>query len=75
MMKILEDAIAKVRKLPEERQAYVAEVLEQIAAAGDDIFPVPEGHRVAVLEGLEQAERGEFMNDDEMATLWKKCGL
>jgi hypothetical protein len=75
MMKVLEDAIAKVRKLPEERQAYVAEVLEQIAAAGSDVFPVPEGHRAAVFEGFEQAERGEFMNDDEMAVLWKKCGL
>src|ERR1035438_4540252 len=54
MMKILEDAIEKVQKLPEERQAYVAEVLEQIAAAGSDPFIVPEGHRAAVLEGLEQ---------------------
>jgi predicted transcriptional regulator len=75
MIKVLEDAIAKVRKLPEERQAYVAEVLEQIAAAGSDVFTVPEEHRAAVLEGLEQAEHGEFMNDDEMAALWKKCGL
>jgi hypothetical protein len=75
MMKVLEEAIEKVRKLPEERQAYVAEVLEQIAAAGSDVFTVPEGHREAVLEGLGQAERGEFMDDDEMAALWKKCGL
>jgi hypothetical protein len=75
MMKVLEDAIEKVRKLPTERQAYVAEVLEQIAAAGGDVFVVPDGHREAVHEGLEQADRGEFMNDDEMAALWKKCGL
>jgi hypothetical protein len=75
MMKTLEDAIEKVRKLPEERQAYVAEVLEQIASAGSDPYTVPEEHRAAVLEGLAQAERGEFMNDDEMAALWRKCGL
>jgi predicted transcriptional regulator len=75
MMKVLEDAFEKVRKLPEERQAYVAEVLEQIAAAGSDPFSVPEEHRAAVLEGLEQAERGEFVSDDETAALWKKCGL
>jgi truncated hemoglobin YjbI len=75
MMKVLEDAIEKVRKLPEERQVYVAEVLEQIAAAGSDLFTVPDEHRAAVLEGLEQAERGEFVNDDEMAALWKKCCL
>jgi predicted transcriptional regulator len=67
MTRVLEDAIAKVRKLPEDRQAYVAEVLEQIAAAGSDLFTVPEDHRAAVVEGLEQAERGEFVSDDEMA--------
>jgi hypothetical protein len=75
MTKVLEDAIEKVRKLPEDRQAYVAEVLEQIAAAGSDPFIVPEAHRVAVLEGLAQAERGEFASDAEMVDLWKKCGL
>jgi len=31
MTKILEDAIEKVQRLPEDRQVYVAEVLEQIA--------------------------------------------
>lgn len=75
MTKVLEDAIEKVRKLPEDRQAYVAEVLEHIAATGSDVFIVPDSHRAAVLEGLEQAERGEFVSDDEMATLWRKCGL
>jgi predicted transcriptional regulator len=76
MMKILEDAIEKLRKLPEERQAYVAEVLEQIAAAaGGDVFTVPEEHRAAVLEGLKEAEQGEFVSDDDMTALWKKCGL
>ena len=75
MTRVLEEAIEKVRKLPEDRQAYVAEVLEQIAAAGSELFTVPEDHRAAVLEGLEQVERGEFVSDDEMAALWKSCGL
>src|SRR5262249_583974 len=75
MTKVLEDAIEKVRKLPQDRQAYVAEVLELIAASGGDTFVVPDAHRAAVLEGLGQAERGEFVSDEEMAALWKKCGL
>jgi hypothetical protein len=75
MTKVLEDAIEKVRKLPDDRQAYVAEVLEQIAAAGSGPFVVPEAHRAAVLEGLSQAQRGDFVSDDEMSTLWEKCGL
>jgi predicted transcriptional regulator len=36
---------------------------------------VPDEHRAAVLEGLGQADRGEFATDEEMAALWKKCGL
>jgi predicted transcriptional regulator len=75
MTKVLEDAIEKVRRLPEDRQVYVAEILEQIAAAGSDPFVVPESHRAAVLEGLAEAQRGEFVSDEEMAALWKKCGL
>jgi predicted transcriptional regulator len=75
MTKVLEDAIEKMRRLPEDRQVYVAEILEQIAAAGSDPFVVPESHRAAVLEGLAEAERGEFVGDEEMAALWKKCGL
>lgn len=39
------------------------------------VFVVPEEHRAAVLEGLEQAEHGEFVTDDEMTALWKTCGL
>jgi predicted transcriptional regulator len=53
----------------------LAEMLERIAAAGSGVIIVPESHRAAVLEGLEQAERGELVSDREMATLWKKWGL
>ena len=41
----------------------------------DAVFTVPDEHRAAVREGLEQAQRGKFATDDEMAALWKKCGL
>jgi predicted transcriptional regulator len=75
MIKVLEQAIEKIKKLPEDRQVYAAEVLEQIAAAGTDVFQVPDDHRAAILEGLEQTRRGEFVGDEEMAALWKKVGL
>ena len=39
------------------------------------MFPIPQGHRAAVLEEFGEAERGEFVSDEEMAALWKKCGL
>ena len=47
----------------------------RIAAAGSDVFVVSDEHRAAVLEGLGQAERGEFVSDEDMAGLSKTCGL
>ena len=75
MMKALEIAIEKLKALPEDRQAYAAEVIEQIAASDDGVFQIPAVHRAGVMQGLEQAERGEFASDEEMAALWKQCGL
>ena len=75
MSKALDTAIEKVKELPAERQAYAAEVLEQIATVGHGVFEIPTEHRAAVLEGLEQAKRGEFVSEEDMAALWKKCGL
>jgi predicted transcriptional regulator len=43
--------------------------------ANAGMFVVPEEHRAAIREGLEQAERGDFVSDDEMEALWKRCGL
>ena len=76
MIKVLEDAIEKVKRLPQERQAFAAELLEQFVADADaGVFEIPDDHMAGVHEGLEQARRGEFVGDDEMASLWKKLDL
>lgn len=76
MIKVLEEAIEKIRQLPEEQQAQAAEILEQLVSlAGAGQFLIPEDHMEAVLEGLHQASNGEVAGDDEMASLWKKWGL
>ena len=72
MIKVLEQAIDKLKDLPAERQAYVAEVLEHIAAGSRSTFTVPDDHRAAVLEGLEQARRGEFASDDAVDKLLRR---
>ncbi|MGO9170492.1 MAG: hypothetical protein ACLP7P_00795 [Rhodomicrobium sp.] len=75
MIKALEIAIEKLKALPEDKQAYAAEIIEEIAASDEEVFRIPDGHLPGVLEGLQQARRGEFASDEEMAALWKKCGL
>jgi hypothetical protein len=53
MNKVLEQAIEKIKKLPDDQQAYAAEVLEQIVAdAEEGVFEIPSDHMAAVLEGL-----------------------
>jgi hypothetical protein len=66
MMKVLEQAIERVKGLPEERQEYAAEVLEQIAAGVGGVFMIPEEDRVGVEEGLAQAKRGELLDEREV---------
>ena len=73
MIEKLERAIEKVKRLPSDRQAYAAMLLDEVASGGK--FNVPEDHKAAVLEGLEQARRGERATDAEMVARWKKCGL
>lgn len=73
MIKVLEHAIDKIRELPEDRQAYVARVLEALAdEAGDD------GLTPAEIEGIEKAQaeihRGEYA-DTEVAAFYRRIGV
>jgi predicted transcriptional regulator len=39
------------------------------------IAPRDDAARAAIREGLEQARRGEFVPEAEIAVLWKRFGL
>ena len=75
MTKLLEQAIAKVRELPEEDQDALAIALLSMAAEEAGDVPLDEETRAAILEGLAQAERGEFVPDEEIEALWKRHGV
>lgn len=70
MMKVLEQAIEKVKALSKERQEYAAKVLEQIAAAGDDVYPLSDEERRLVREGIADLDAGRVVSDDDMAAFW-----
>jgi hypothetical protein len=74
MIKALEQAIAKVRALPEEKQQLAADLLEDLAAV-EEPYLLSEAERAIVLPALERARRGEFASDADVAALWRKCGL
>src|SRR5262245_26436459 len=69
---VLEQAIEKVRKLPREQQEYAAEVLEQIAEAGEVIYVLSDEERQLVREGLDELDRGEVASEAEVRAVFDK---
>jgi predicted transcriptional regulator len=75
MTKLLEQAIAKVRELPEDEQDTFAEVMLAMANADASGFPLDRQAEEAIREGLAQAERGEFVPDEVVAKANKRHGI
>ena len=75
MTKLLEHAIAEARKLSEADQDEAAEVLLSIVSKRTEPVPLDDETRRAIGEGLEQARRGEFVSDEEMAEFFKRHGV
>ena len=72
MSRKFEEAIARVRELPEHDQDFLADVLLSTIA---EPAPLDAETRAAIEEGLDQARRGEFVPDEEIEALWKRHGL
>jgi predicted transcriptional regulator len=65
----------RARTWPEERQAYAAEILMLLEAQSQNPTPVSDEEWDAIQEGSAQAERGEFVSDEDMAAFFKRHGL
>ncbi|HEY4520876.1 MAG TPA: hypothetical protein VJL57_00565 [Candidatus Paceibacterota bacterium] len=72
MTKQLSEMIEKVKTWPEWRQEDVALILQEMERQGTEIYHLSDEERAAVEEGLAQAERGEFVSDEEMEKFWKR---
>jgi predicted transcriptional regulator len=72
MIKALEAAIEKVKALSEERQQYVAHVLEQIAEADHEVYRLSDEERRLVREGLADLDAGRIVSDADMAAFWDR---
>jgi hypothetical protein len=75
MTKLLEQAIAKVRKLPDDEQDALAAVILSMADADASGVPLDEDATAAIREGLAQTERSEFASDEVVAEANKRHGL
>ena len=72
MTKLLEQAIARARELPDADQDEAAEVLLSLVSKFREPVRLDEETRAAIREGSEQARRGEFVSDAEMAEFFKR---
>ena len=75
MTKMLEEAIKKVSELPESDQDEAAEILLSVASKRAGPVALDDETRAAIREGREQARRGEFASDDDMAAFFKRHGV
>ena len=75
MTKLLDQAIEKVRKLPEADQNDTAEMLLWAIETRGGSIPLDDETVSAIDEGLADARRGDFASEAEIAALWKRHGL
>jgi hypothetical protein len=75
MIKPLEDALGKVLRLPKDKQAVAAELLEQLAQGDAAPYPLSPDERTAVREALARATQGGFADEADVdATLRRPWG-
>ncbi|GJD95254.1 acetyltransferase [Methylobacterium iners] len=60
MTKLLEQAVEAIRRMPPAEQDTIAQAMLSLAKIGEPL-DIEEEHRAAVMEGIAQAERGEFV--------------
>jgi predicted transcriptional regulator len=65
----------RVRTWPEERQAYAAEILMLLEAQDQSPVLVSDEEWEAIQEGNAQAERGEFVSEEDMTAFFKRHRL
>jgi hypothetical protein len=66
----IEDILERVRTWPLQRQEDAALMLLSMEFQGTDVYVLSPEERADVLEGLAQAERGEFASDEEVEALF-----
>ena len=75
MTKLLDEAIEKLRSLSEREQDAAAQAMLTFAERNRPRFQPTDEQIAGIEEGLAQADRGEFISDEELAAFWRKCGL
>jgi hypothetical protein len=72
MTELLNRAIAEISRLPEAEQDLAAELLFVFMARKLPPEPLDDETRAAILKGCAQADRGEFVSDEDMKAFFAR---
>ena len=75
MNKRLESLMERISALPEDAQNELLDHLAIIEARQSGVYRLSDEERAAVKQGLEAAQRGEFVSDEDMAAFFKRHGV
>jgi hypothetical protein len=70
---LFEKAVELVRQLPEAEREDIARAMLSLAEP-ERGEPIDEADRQSVLAAIDQADRGQFASDDDMAETFKRFG-
>jgi predicted transcriptional regulator len=71
----IKDLLDRLKSWPEEDIQELDDYARVIEARRTGIYTMSDEERAAVQRGLEQAQRGEFVSDEEVEAFWKRCGV
>jgi len=74
MNKRLESLMERISALSEDAQDELLDHVAIIEARQSGVYRLSDEERAAVKQGLEAAERGEFVSDEDMAAFFKRHG-
>ena len=75
MPETTKEFLSRVAAWPQEDQEELAEIAREIEARRTGLYVVNEEEAAAIREGLAELDRGEWVDEEEMKTFWKRCGV
>lgn len=75
MTKMVKEALAVLRELPEDRQEVLARAILDYASDDAGVYHLTDDERREVRAGLAEIDRGEIATDEEVAAVYKRIGV
>lgn len=75
MNKLLEDAFATVRELPDADQELAARFLLDFANSGGQDYHLTDAQVAEVKQAQREVQEGKIATEQEMKDLWRRFGL